>query len=61
MYLNKLTTSSMSSYNFSILTFFHEIPCTMCHKFVLSQHNYRMNLCKNKNNSNEEAKEISRA
>ena len=52
MYPNKLTTSSMSSYGFSSLTFFHEIPCFTCHKFVPSQHNYKMGLCKNKNSQN---------
>ena len=50
MYPNKLTTSLMSSYNFSILTFFHEISCTTCHKFVFSQQNCRIDQCKNKNN-----------
>ena len=41
MYPNKLTTSSMSSYSFSSLTFFHEISCSTCHKFVLNQQDYR--------------------
>ena len=50
MYPNKLTASSMSSYNFFILTFFLEISCSTCHKFVLSQRNGRMGPCKNKNN-----------
>ena len=52
MDLNKLTTSSMSSYNFSSLTFFHEISCSTCHKFVLSQQDCKMGPCKNKNNPN---------
>ena len=51
MYPNKLTTSSMSSYEFSSLTFFHEIPCSTCHKSVLSQQNYRMGPYKNKNST----------
>ena len=41
MYLNKFTTSSMSSYSFSNLTFFREIPYSTCHKFIFSQQNCR--------------------
>ena len=52
MYQNKLTASLMSSYNFSSFTFFHEISCSTYHKFVLSQRDYRMGPCKNKNNTN---------
>ena len=52
MYSNKLTTSSMSSYDFSSLTFFHEISCSTCYKFVISQQNCRMGPCKNKNSPN---------
>ena len=52
MYPHKFTTSSMSFYNFSSLTFFHEISYSTSHKFVLNQHNCRMNPCKNKNSSN---------
>ena len=51
MYQNKLTASSMSSYSFSSFTFFHEISCSTYHKFVLSQQDYRMGPCKNKNNT----------
>ena len=52
MYQNKLTASSMSSYSFSSFTFFHEISCSTYHKFVLSQQDYRMGPCKNKNSTN---------
>ena len=52
MYQNKLTASSMSSYSFSSFTFFHEISCSTYHKFVLSQRDYRMSPCKNKNSTN---------
>ena len=52
MYPNKLITSSMSSYSFFILTFFHKISCSACHKLVLSQHNCKIGSCKNKNSSN---------
>ena len=52
MYPNKLTTNSTSSYNFSSLTFFHEIPYSTYHKFVLSQQNYRIGPYKNKNSLN---------
>ena len=51
MYPNKLITNSMSSYGFLILTFFHEISCSTCYKFVLSQQDCKMDPCKNKNNS----------
>ena len=51
MYPNKLITNSMSSYDFFILTFFHEILCSTCHKFILNQQDCRMSSCKNKNNS----------
>ena len=51
MYQNKLT-SSMSSYNFLILTLFHEISYSTCHKFGPSQQNYKMGPCKDKNNPN---------
>ena len=51
----------MSSHSFFILIFFYEISCTTGHKFVLNQQNCKMDKCKNKNNSNEKAKEISGA
>ena len=52
MYPNKLTTNLMSSYSFLILTFFHEIPCSTCHKSILSQQNCKMSPYKNKNSPN---------
>ena len=32
--------------------FFHEISCSTCNKFILRQHNCRMNPCKSKNSPN---------
>ena len=53
MYLNKFTISSMSFYyDFLNLTFFHEIPYFICHKYVFSQQNYRIGPYKNKNSPN---------
>ena len=52
MYPNKLTISSMSFYDFLGLTFFHEIPYSICHKYVLSQHNCIIGPYKNKNSPN---------
>ena len=52
MYPNKLTTNSITSDNFFNLTFFHKIPCSTCHQFVLSQQDCRMSPCKNKNSTN---------
>ena len=49
MHPNKLTTSSMSFYNFLSFTFFHEISYSTCYKSVLSQQNCKMGPCKNKN------------
>ena len=45
MYPNKLTTDSMSSYDFFILIFFHEVSCFTCHKFVLSQQDCKIGPC----------------
>ena len=52
IYTYKLTTSSISSYSFSNLTFFYEISCSTCHKFVFRQQNCKIGLCKNKNSPN---------
>ena len=51
MYQNKLT-SSISSYNFLILIFFHEILYSTCHESVPSQQNCKMGPCKDKNSQN---------
>ena len=37
---------------FLLSLFFHETPCSSCHKFVLNQQNCRIGLCKNKNSPN---------
>ena len=52
MYPNKLTTSPIFSYSFSSLTFFYEISCSTCHKFILNQQNCKIGPCKNKNSPN---------
>ena len=54
---NKMCTQTslqqaQDTYSFSSLTFFHEISCSTCHKFVLSQQDWKMGPCKNKNSSN---------
>ena len=58
MYPNKLITNSMSSYDFFILTFFHEILYSTCHKFVPSQQDCKMGSCKNKNSPNSNFKVV---
>ena len=61
MYPNKLIASSMFSYSFSSITFFHKISCSTCHKLVLSQQNCRMGLCKNKNSPNVNIKKCTKS